>query len=157
VNLYLSLDDGVTYRPLALGLANSGKFSWVPANRPTAQARIKALATDTYGNSTNDASDAVFAIVAPPFTNPRGVPTTLRDFDLPGTQPFEHGNDLEASAGCASCHNGYATAVEPQHGWQGSMMAHAARDPLFLANRAIANQDAPESGDLCRRCHFPRG
>ena len=37
------------------------------------------------------------------------------------------------------------------------MMAHASRDPLFEANMVIANQDAPESGDLCLRCHFPRG
>ena len=36
-------------------------------------------------------------------------------------------------------------------------MAHASRDPLFLANMAIANQDAANSGDLCLRCHFPRG
>lgn len=157
VNLHLSLDNGATYRPLAVGLANSGSLSWVPANRPTTQARIKVVATDSYLNSTNDTSDAVFAIVSPPFTNTHGVPTTLRDFDLPGTQPFEHGPDLEASSGCASCHGGYAPDVEPQHGWQGSMMAHAARDPLFLANMAIANQDAAESGDLCLRCHFPRG
>ncbi len=157
VNLYLSLNNGATYRPLALGLANSGSFSWVPANRPTTQARIKAVATDTYSNSTNDTSDAVFTIVSPPFTNTHGVATTLRDFDLPGTQPFEHGPDLEASSSCASCHGGYDTAVEPQHNWQGSMMANAARDPLFLANLAIANQDAAESGDLCLRCHFARG
>lgn len=157
VNLHLSLNNGASYQPLALGLANSGSFSWVPANRPTAQARIKVVATDSYGNSTNDVSNAVFAIVSPPFTNTHGVPTTLRDFDLPGTQPFEHGGDLEASSSCASCHGGYDTAVEPQHSWQGSMMAHAARDPIFLANMAIANQDAPESGDLCLRCHFARG
>lgn len=157
VNLYLSLDSGASYRPLALGLGNSGTFSWVPADRPTAQARIKVLATDSYGNSTNDVSDAVFAIASPPFTNTHGVPTTLRDFDLPGTQPFEHGPDLEASSSCATCHGGYDTAVEPQHGWQGSMMAHAARDPIFLANMALANQDAANSGDLCLRCHFARG
>lgn len=37
------------------------------------------------------------------------------------------------------------------------MMAQAARDPLFYACLAIANQDAPESGDLCIRCHSPKG
>ncbi|TAL06014.1 MAG: hypothetical protein EPO07_02570, partial [Verrucomicrobia bacterium] len=157
VNLYLSLDNGATYRPLALGLANSGTFSWVPANRPTTQARVKVVATDSYSNSTNDVSDAVFTIVSPPFTNAHGVATTLRDFDLPGTQPFEHGGNLEASSSCASCHGGYDTTVEPQHGWQGSMMSHASRDPIFLANMALANQDAADSGDLCLRCHFARG
>ncbi len=154
VNLYLSLDNGASYRPLALGLANSGTFSWVPANRPSTQARIKVVATDSYSNSTNDVSDAVFAIVSPAFTNTHGVATTLRDFDLPGSQPFEHGPDLKASTSCASCHGGYNPRVEPQHGWQGSMMAHAARDPLFLANMAIANQDAADAdGVSCALCH----
>jgi hypothetical protein len=37
------------------------------------------------------------------------------------------------------------------------MMAQAARDPLFKACVAIANQDAPDSGDLCIRCHSPKG
>jgi hypothetical protein len=157
INIYLSLDNGATYRPVALGAANSGTIPWVPANRPTTQARIKVEAIDTYSNKTNDVSDAVFTIVSPAFTNSHGVATTLRDFDLPGTQPLEHGPDLEASSSCASCHGGYDQKVEPQHGWQGSMMAHAARDPIFLANFAIATQDAADSGDLCLRCHFARG
>jgi hypothetical protein len=157
VNLYVSLDNGASYRPIAVGSANGGQLSWVPANRPTDQARIKVVATDTYANTTNDTSDSVFAVVSPPFTNTHGVPTTLRDFDMPGTQPFEHGLDLEASSSCASCHGNYDSAVEPQFNWQGSMMAHASRDLLFQANMAIANQDAADSGDLCLRCHFPRG
>jgi hypothetical protein len=37
------------------------------------------------------------------------------------------------------------------------MMAQASLDPLFKANMAIANQDAPDSGDLCLRCHLYRG
>jgi hypothetical protein len=37
------------------------------------------------------------------------------------------------------------------------MMAQASLDPLFKANMVIANQDAPDSGDLCLRCHLPRG
>ena len=36
-------------------------------------------------------------------------------------------------------------------------MAQASYDPIFRANMVIANQDAPDSGDLCLRCHFPRG
>ena len=36
-------------------------------------------------------------------------------------------------------------------------MAQASLDLLFEANMAIANQDAPDSGDLCLRCHLPRG
>ena len=157
VSLYLSLNNGLNWQQIARGLGGVTNFSWVPANRPTTQARIRVVATDTYGNAGSNQSASVFTIISPPFTNTHGVATTLRDFDLPGTQPFEHGPDLEASSTCASCHGGYNPAVEPQHGWQGSMMAHASRDPIFLANMAIANQDAAESGDLCLRCHFARG
>ena len=37
------------------------------------------------------------------------------------------------------------------------MMAHAARDPLYEACLAITNQDVPNGGDLCIRCHAPEG
>lgn len=84
------------------------------------------------------------------------VPTTLNDFFLPGSQPGQSGN-LEHPSKCDNCHGGYNQAVEPAFNWRGSMMAQAARDPLFYACLAIANQDAPESGDLCIRCHSPSG
>jgi len=84
------------------------------------------------------------------------VPTTLNDFFLPGSQPNQSGN-LETPDKCDNCHGGYDTIVEPAYNWRGSMMAQAARDPLFYACLAIANQDAPESGDLCIRCHSPAG
>ena len=37
------------------------------------------------------------------------------------------------------------------------MMAHSGRDPLMWAALAIANQDAPHSGETCLRCHLPKG
>jgi PKD repeat protein len=37
------------------------------------------------------------------------------------------------------------------------MMAQAMRDPLFAACMAVCNQDAPDVGDLCIRCHAPDG
>jgi hypothetical protein len=37
------------------------------------------------------------------------------------------------------------------------MMSQAARDPVFFAALDIANVDAAYSGDLCLRCHAPRG
>ena len=156
INLFLSLDNGSTYRQIARELGNSGTFSWVPADRPTTLARLRVVARDLYGNTNSDSSDAVFTIISDPATNSR-VDLTLRDFDMPGTQPFEHGPDLDTSGGCATCHGNYDSAKEPYRNWQGSMMAHAARDPLFLANMAIANQDVANSGDLCLRCHFNRG
>lgn len=84
------------------------------------------------------------------------VPSTIEDFYGPGSQPMESGT-LENPNKCDNCHGGYDTIVEPAFLWRGSMMSQAARDPLFFASVAIANQDAPESGDLCIRCHTPKG
>jgi hypothetical protein len=84
------------------------------------------------------------------------VPTTLNDFFLPGSQPNQSGQ-LETPAKCDNCHGGYNLDVEPAFNWRGSMMSQAARDPLFYACLTIGNQDAPESGDLCIRCHSPAG
>ncbi len=84
------------------------------------------------------------------------VPTTLDDFFLPGSQPLESGT-FQTPDQCDNCHGGYDLAVEPSFNWDGSMMAQAMRDPLYLAGLAVANQDAPEVGDLCIRCHTPPG
>ena len=84
------------------------------------------------------------------------APTTLNDFTLPGSQPNQSGN-LETVDKCDNCHGGYDPAVEPSRNWRGSMMSQAQRDPIYRATLSIANQDAPESGDLCIRCHTPQG
>jgi Putative Ig domain len=85
------------------------------------------------------------------------VATTLRDFDMPGTQPLEGNIVINDVSTCASCHADYNAEVEPFFNWRGSMMSMASRDPLFEANLVIANQDAPDSGDLCLRCHDYNG
>jgi hypothetical protein len=84
------------------------------------------------------------------------VPTTLADFFLPGSQPGQSGT-FDSPDFCDNCHGGYDLAVEPAFNWRGSMMSQAQRDPLYLACLAIANQDAPDVGDLCIRCHTPKG
>jgi hypothetical protein len=81
------------------------------------------------------------------------VPPTVR---MPGTQPGEV-SSLQTADRCDNCHGGYNSAAEPAHLWNGSMMAHAASDPLFWATMAIAEQDFDGSGDLCLRCHMPQG
>ena len=153
INLYSSDDGGLTYLAFALGLPNTGSYTWYPANRPTTQAMFKVEAIDNAFNVGSDESDVFFAIVSPPGGI---VPTTLRDFDLPGTQPLEAGI-LNPPEACAPCHGNYDQTVEPYFNWQGSMMAQASRDILMDATMVIANQDAPDSGDLCLRCHLPRG
>lgn len=157
INLFVSTNNGGTWQQIARGLNGVTNFSWVPSDRPTTQARIRVQAADPFGNVGSDQSDSPFAIVSPPFTNSHGVATTLRDFDMPGTQPFEHGAELPSSTECAVCHGNYDSAKEPYFNWRGSMMANASRDLLFQANMALANQDAANSGDLCLRCHLPRG
>ena len=83
------------------------------------------------------------------------APTTLNDFFMPGSQPLQSGT-IDTEAGC-NCHVGFNINTEPGFAWMGSMMGNSARDPLYLATQSIANQDAPESGDLCIRCHYPKG
>ena len=77
------------------------------------------------------------------------IPTEVQ---MPGTQPGEIG-EFDKAEQCSFCHGGYNTAVEPQHTWQGSMMSHAARDPIFWATLAITEQNFDGAGDLCLRCH----
>jgi hypothetical protein len=153
IDLYFSEDNGTSFAPVALGLANTGSYTWFPPNRPTATGIFRVRATDNSSNTAIDDSDALSAITSPP----GGLaPTTLRDFDLPGTQPLET-SALNLPSDCAVCHGNYNTSHEPYYTWQGSMMAQASLDPLFEACMTIANQDAPDSGDLCLRCHLPRG
>ncbi|MCA9785148.1 MAG: hypothetical protein KC488_01215, partial [Candidatus Cloacimonetes bacterium] len=58
------------------------------------------------------------------------VPSTLQDFQLPGSQPGQSGT-LMSPAICDNCHSGYGEPeVEPFHNWRGSMMGQAMRDPL---------------------------
>ncbi|MCA9655417.1 MAG: hypothetical protein KC501_36215 [Myxococcales bacterium] len=80
------------------------------------------------------------------------------------TLPNELSHDLTAPTNCDNCHEfanpaplATEPAVAPYDSWAGSMMANAARDPVFWAGVAIASQDAPTQTELCIRCHSPRG
>ena len=86
------------------------------------------------------------------------VATNLEDFFLPGSQPGQSGSfDEYFKVQNCNCHDDLDKNVTLSYEWQGSMMAQSMRDPLFLATLTIANQDADSSGDLCIRCHSPRG
>lgn len=78
------------------------------------------------------------------------------------TQPGELVNALFDPTNCEFCHffpNATAQSADPPyspHGtWQGTMMANSARDPVFWAGVAVADQDAPGETELCVRCHAP--
>ncbi|MBN1437116.1 MAG: hypothetical protein JW936_08565 [Sedimentisphaerales bacterium] len=81
---------------------------------------------------------------------------------MPGTQPVQ-AVVLEAPNRCLNCHLDPAKDVTIGSDWMGSMMAQAARDPIFYACLTVALQDSvwalgnPNAGDLCLRCHFPGG
>lgn len=91
---------------------------------------------------------------------------------MPGTQPNPAANitapaDDQAAGACVNCHWGNPVLATdqgmPGFAWQGSMMAQAARDPIFWATMTVAAQDSiwaigrPNATDLCLRCHFPQG
>jgi glucose/arabinose dehydrogenase/PKD repeat protein len=151
IDLYYRDAPAVPWVPLSLGELNTGSFTWFVQNTPTTHARVRVLAHASGGGTGADSSHADFTISRPPGGV---VPTTLRDFQQPGTQPFE-GGAFQAQSGCNGCHSGYDAAVEPGRNFRGAMMSQAAHDPLFYACLAIAEQDAPSSGDLCIRCHAP--
>lgn len=86
-----------------------------------------------------------------------GIPTTSNDFFIPGTQINKLTQRIQSVTGCAGCHGGYSDAHEPMTSWAASMMGQSARDPIFHACLAVANQDADFAGELCLRCHVPGG
>lgn len=86
------------------------------------------------------------------------VPTTKNDFFLFGTQPNTDPNafvPIYPSSWCAGCHGNYDNEVAPFDTWVVSMMAQAARDPVWVAARGVAMQDANSGGGFCLRCHAP--
>lgn len=92
-----------------------------------------------------------------PLSTPLAAPLAIAtDLQQPGTQPLE-ATLLQGPSICSGCHGYYDPDVEPFETWQGSMMAHAGRDPVFWAAMAIAENDFPGAGNYCIRCHSPRG
>jgi len=154
IDLQMSDDGGATWKPIAENLGNGGSYDWFVPNLPGPQTLIRVAAFDGAYNVGSDVSDGSFTILA---IEGGVVPTTLRDFELPGTQPFQGAVLDDPSQTCVQCHGNYDASVEPWHNWHGSMMGQAMRDPLFLATLAVAEQDAPSVGDLCLRCHTPGG
>lgn len=70
---------------------------------------------------------------------------------------------IQVPGDCFNCHADYDVAhIEPWDTWAGSMMANAARDPIFWAALDVANHDGAELGvegvgEFCLRCHTPSG
>jgi hypothetical protein len=62
VDIQLSRDNGVNWAPVAMGIANTGLFTWTPTGPSTYVALIKVTAHDGVNNTGSDVSNAVFAI-----------------------------------------------------------------------------------------------
>jgi hypothetical protein len=108
---------------------------------------------------------AAFVALAGAASASAWTPLPVKDDPLlfmPGSQPGSVQN-FENAGRCENCHSGYNQAVEPGSHWRGSMMAQAARDPLWLACLTVAAQDSiwaignPNATDICIRCHSPGG
>ena len=82
----------------------------------------------------------------------------VRSIFLPGTQPNVV-QTFDDPGECRMCHLTQAggNPVTIASDWQGSMMAHSARDPIFYAAVAVANKYQSGAGEFCIRCHSPTG
>jgi hypothetical protein len=98
---------------------------------------------------------------------PPSHPSQLEIF-LPGT-PVGTVVTADPVNVCQECHESHyapndtakadSIIVNIWPNWQGSMMAQAARDPIFYAQLAVSNNDRSSwaPGEYCIRCHSPMG
>jgi len=76
---------------------------------------------------------------------------------LPGMQPKEAGIEFVKVQQCRMCHSGTKNNdADPFVSWQSGIMSLSAKDPVFRAALAVANQDIEGIGEFCLRCHAPR-
>ena len=61
ISLYYSTNGGVSWSPIASGLANTGSYLWTP-NFTSPTVKVKAVASDYSGISSEDPSDGNFSI-----------------------------------------------------------------------------------------------
>ena len=65
VSIYYSTDGGATFPyTISTGETNDGEYVWNVANTPSTTCIVKVVAYDTWENSSEDVSDAVFTIQA---------------------------------------------------------------------------------------------
>lgn len=80
--------------------------------------------------------------------------TTVNNFHTRGTQPNMLTTQILRATECVGCHGAQPATI--YEAWAGSIMAQAARDPVFYACLDIAENDAPGIGQTCIRCHAPK-
>jgi len=70
VKLEYSIDNGVNYKPIAAGVANSGTYNWIVPNDPSQRALVKITSEDY--PVVSDVSNASFRILSLQVTSPNG-------------------------------------------------------------------------------------
>jgi hypothetical protein len=154
VDIAFSEDGGASWKPVATDLPNDGAFDWHVHNYPGPNTLVRVQAYDYAGNEGSDQSASTFTITPVPGAV---VPTSLRDFEMSGTQPHEGAIFEDPAVTCVACHGDFSPETEPWYNWRGSMMGNAMRDPLYMSLVRITDAAAPGGGDLCLRCHTPGG
>lgn len=161
-----TLPTGISYVAASLGAtqgtvddSNPQQLKWQGQLTPTSVVTItyQATVTGQKGSLVNQAmlsggGITPLTLSADIFVPKPKLMTTLHDFFLPGTQPNTISDTIPSPAVCGACH------TEPIYNrWRGSMMGQAGRDPLMWSALSVANNDAPNVGDYCLRCHTPKG
>ncbi len=164
LDVLASFDNGATWRPILVNGFGVSTLDWWVKNIPTTQLRFRVIATDFLANSAQATTPALSISYS---GSGALVPTTDRDFELPGTQPIGFARagsgelvgltPIEDPVGCTACHAYYDPAVAPYEHWRGSMMAYSSIDPIFKAALEINDKVAPGSGETCLKCHIPTG
>jgi len=95
VDIYYSIDSGVTWTPVAVGEANDGAYSWATPNAPSTTCRVKVVAHDASGGIGEDISDDDF------YVYPRW------DIDRDGMVDYKDLAILGATYGCCDGDPGY--------------------------------------------------
>jgi predicted membrane protein len=72
LDVLYSLDNGLTWLPVATAIPDSGMCNWQVPNVTTTTARVKVVARDSTGNVGSDVNDAPFAIQPPVLAVPDG-------------------------------------------------------------------------------------
>lgn len=83
------------------------------------------------------------------------LPAHAQDSLVGGTQPGTLSHSLAPVSACTMCHAGWPEAAADT--LSATMMAMAIDDPMFQAALTIAEQDLPDIGEFCLRCHTPPG
>ncbi|TPV93798.1 MAG: hypothetical protein B7733_18520 [Myxococcales bacterium FL481] len=117
---------------------------------PSATGGVWMHGTSHFGSTISGPLTTILSLVAAP-----GVAHAVP------TEPGDLEHELRPAEECKTCHlfsNAPADAGEPLYApfiWQGTMMANAARDPVFWAGVAVADSDHPDETIECIRCHSP--